>query len=193
MRRTKVQVLKCVVALASLTLPVTINHALANGYNFTASEDKIYVATTGEVLLTFLSKTAVYSNDLFLTGSNSVIFNNQTTAPQSQFSLGTFQAGQELSFDLFVHESGYTYHMGNASTNADNFLHVAYDQSSKSPLIIGFEDLYHGGDKDYDDFVFSITNVATVPEPGNVAMLLAGLGLFGLSAARKKRNEEVSN
>ncbi len=54
--------------------------------------------------------------------------------------------------------------------------------------ILGFNDIY-GGDADYDDFVVGVkftSAVAPVPEPQTYAMLLAGLGLLGLSIRRRK-------
>jgi PEP-CTERM motif len=57
----------------------------------------------------------------------------------------------------------------------------------KFDYILGFNDSY-AGDADYDDFVVGVNfvSVAPVPEPQTYAMLLAGLGLLGLSARRRK-------
>lgn len=35
--------------------------------------------------------------------------------------------------------------------------------------------------------VFTVTNIAAVPEPETYAMMLAGLGMLGFSARRKKQ------
>jgi hypothetical protein len=56
--------------------------------------------------------------------------------------------------------------------------------------ILGFNDIY-GGDADYDDFVVGVkftSTVAPVPEPQTLAMVLAGLGLIGFSARRRKND-----
>ncbi len=52
---------------------------------------------------------------------------------------------------------------------------------------IGFEDLVNGSsDHDYNDTAFVVTNVAVVPEPGNVALLLGGLGVLATLARRRR-------
>jgi hypothetical protein len=51
--------------------------------------------------------------------------------------------------------------------------------------LLGFNDSYTG-DADYDDFVVGINFVSAVPEPETIAMLLAGLGLIGFSARRRR-------
>ena len=52
--------------------------------------------------------------------------------------------------------------------------------------LLGFNDSFIG-DADYDDFVVGV-NFSPVPEPETYAMLLAGLGLIGYSARRRKMN-----
>jgi hypothetical protein len=143
-------------------------------------------------MLTFLSKTASYSNDLFLVGAPESILNNQTAVSGQQFSLGSFQAGAELVFKIFVNDIGKTFFNGIAANNADNVLHTAYSARIGKPVIVGFEDLYGGGDRDFDDLVFSLSNVVigttpvvAVPEPETYAMLLAGLFAIGALKRRK--------
>ena len=165
--------------------------AQPRAYNLTPATGKLFVATAGEVILTFLSKTAAYSNDLYLQGATNSILNNQTAVSGSQYSLGSFQAGSELIFSMLVNNTGFTYFTGEANTNPDSFIHAAYDITSSQSLNIGFEDLYNGGDKDYDDLVFSLTNVSVapsvsaVPEPEIVSMFAVGLMLLGFVARRK--------
>lgn len=166
--------------------------SLTNPSGLEVSSDSIFVATSGEIILTFISKTAKYSNDLFLVGSSASILNNQTAVSGQQFSLGSFQAGAELVFKMFVNDTGRTFFNGIAANNADNVLHAAYSTPLGKPVIVGFEDLYRGGDKDFDDLVFSLSNVVigaipitAVPESETVAMLLAGLFAIGALTRRK--------
>ena len=182
---------KIVLGLALLATSIGALAAQPRAYDLKPSTDKLFVASAGEVILTFLSKTAAYSNDLFLQGNAEVILNNQTAKPGTQFSLGSFQAGTELAFTMFVKNTGFAYYTGDVSRNPDSFMHAAYDITSSQTLNIGFEDIFNGGDRDYDDLVFSLTNVnvtpsiSPVPEPEIGGMLIIGLILLGLIARRK--------
>ena len=162
------------------------------------SAESLFTATAGEVVITFLSKTAKYSNDLYLQGSPNLqgapnkIFNNQTAIAGQQFSLGSFEAGAELVFRMFVNNTGRSFYNGIASNNLDNILHAAYEVKPNNSVIVGFEDIFRGGDRDYDDLVFSISNVKVgqfiptpVPEPETYAMLAAGLLLLRVAKGRK--------
>lgn len=150
----------------------------------------LFVASTGEVVLTFLSKSAAYSDDLFLEGSPTRILNNQTAISGQTFSLGSFQAGTELVFRLFVNNTGYSFYNGEAENNPDNKFHAGYKQLRGGSIAVGFEDIFNGGDRDYNDMIFSINNVTTispVPEPEAYALMLIGL-LMLVSVSRRKVN-----
>ena len=182
---------KIVLGLALLTISSGAIAAQPRAYNLIPSTGKLFVATAGEVILTFLSKTASYSNDLYLQGTTNAILNNQAAVKGSQYSLGSFQAGSELAFSMLVNKTGRTYFTGEANANPDSFIHAAYDITSNQSLNIGFEDIFKGGDRDYDDLVFSLTNisvgpsVSAVPEPEIVGMFTVGLMLLGFATRRK--------
>ena len=156
------------------------------------SAESLFTATAGEVVVTFLSKTAKYSNDLYLQGSPNIILNNQTAISGQQFSLGSFEAGKELVFRMFVSNTGRSFYNGLASNNLDNTLHAAYKVKPNNSVIVGFEDIFRGGDRDYDDLVFSLSNVKVgqfiptpVPEPETYVMMAAGLLVLRIAKGRK--------
>lgn len=189
-RRPKVKFIKIITALFLTTLA---SSAIATeGYSeVPLADNKLYVATAGEVILTFIDKDAAFSNDLFLVGQDNRILNNQTAVPNTPFSLGTFAANTLLTFKMTVTNTGFSFFTGDASSNPDSFKHAVYATSAGRPLVVGFEDLFGGGDRDYNDLVFSLTNVyaatgpTPVPEPETFAMLAAGLLFIRLA---KKRN-----
>lgn len=60
---------------------------------------------------------------------------------------------------------------------------------SQYDYIIGFNDSFRS-DADYDDFVIGVKFVAgAVPEPETYALMLAGLGIVGFTARRRKNQQ----
>ncbi|MBS0298909.1 MAG: PEP-CTERM sorting domain-containing protein [Proteobacteria bacterium] len=145
------------------------------------------IATGGEIIATYEGNSASFSNDLYL--DSTFIFNNHATPVGTSVSLGTFVAGTELVFRMHVNDTGDDFFTGEASRNLDGHEHARV-QSDWLPhtTLVSFEDLYNGP-FDYNDLSFSFTNtIAAVPEPETYAMLLAGLGLVGFFARRRKQN-----
>jgi MYXO-CTERM domain-containing protein len=154
----------------------------------------------GVVRITFLGSDAGYFNELYLESddpstSDRLLF-DRTTRYGRSFVLGNFDAGTILTFRLHVRNTGDDFFTGDASTNPDGIAHArattVYDAGLDLPVTtVGFEDLVGGGDRDFNDFMFRLTNVvdpapapAPVPEPHGLA--LAGLGL-ALLALRRRR------
>jgi len=106
-------------------------------------------------------------------------------------SLGTFDAGRELVFGIYVPDTGFTYYMGPGERNPDGVIHATVDVTGTNQSVVGFEDMYWGGDRDYDDCMLKIsgvTNVSPVPEPSTIALLCCGgAGLLPLWRRRRAR------
>jgi len=159
---------------------------------------RILVAKSGEVTATFLGSDAGYFNTLYLqTPDNSLgrIFDKNTDVGNT-VSLGIFAADTELLFRLHVHNTGFNFFTGDADRNPDGLPHALaltnFDELSGLYFTdIGFEDLYGGGDKDNNDFVFRVTNAIDplVPEPATLALM--GLGLAGIGYRRLRSKKAV--
>jgi hypothetical protein len=143
--------------------------------------DSLYAAG-GQVTVEILPSSAGYTSQLWLfePGEGMFIATNRDTG--SVVNLGSFAAGTEMVFRLFVLDTETSYFTGAASRNPDQIFHANINPESPTTAIVGFEDLYGGGDFDYDDCTFRFTGVS-VPTPGPIA--LAGLG--GLLIARRRR------
>jgi hypothetical protein len=121
------------------------------------------IATGGDVVVTFVSNGAGYTSELYLDGPDGdalgSIFNNQTTPVSTSLNLGAFLAGTELIFRLEVKNTGQVFYSGEGSRNPDGIAHAVVD-SRQNQAQVGFEDLFGGGDRDYNDLVFSFSNVS---------------------------------
>ncbi len=118
---------------------------------------------------------------------------NAPLLPGDFVDLGEAGAGSFLDFFLIADGARggkYTY-TADANRNPDGRNHVVAFALPDSPyLILGFEDLYGGGDMDYNDVLFAVDigvknvrGLVGAPEPGAWAIL----GGFLLIAARSAR------
>ncbi len=104
----------------------------------------------------------------------------------------TRNIGDTFGFYLTTPQSTYFSH---SLLNLDGFDHLLmFDTSDNSvgallgsDLVLGWEDSFEGGDRDYNDMVVGITDVRPIrpiPEPATLALM--GVGLVTLIAARRR-------
>jgi hypothetical protein len=151
--------------------------------------DPIYVQHSGNVTLTYLGYDANYTNTLWLHSpvSSGPIFVNKVTAAGTIFDLGFFPSNTPLEFSIVVTNTGYEFYSGAPASNPDSVAHAMMDFLAPGLVNVGFEDLWDGGDKDYNDLRFSVRNVSpsvNVPEPSTL-LLISG-GVLSLLTRRKR-------
>jgi hypothetical protein len=151
-----------VVFILSLTLlcgksPITTNSSVSaqastceNGVG-----GRIFSAG-GDVIVEILPCLAGFTSELrlFSPGSPRLIGTNHDTG--TTVNLGSFPAGVELVFGIYVRETGRTYYSGFASTNPDGVGHGDVTCLNKGQSKIGFEDQFGGGDRNYSDLLCEV-------------------------------------
>ena len=115
-------------------------------------------ATGGTVDIVVQPATAVFTTRLFLLHPDGTRENiSLNTEVGKHVTVGPFAAGRELVFGITFLNSGPSFLMGPASRNPDGIAHAVVTETGVRTFLVGFEDLFGGGDRDYDDNVFQFT------------------------------------
>ncbi|GEM_PF-1152785 len=133
-------------------------------------------STGGDILVEVLPATAGLESYLHLYSTSSQRFIATNRQIGTTVNLGGFPVGVELIFGILA--GGNTFLMGPGSRNPDRLTHAKVNFLSPGAALVGFEDLWGGGDGDYDDNIFLFTggiSETQVPEP----TAILGSLLFG--------------
>lgn len=174
----------------------------------------ITFASSGAVTLTFMSTNAGFDHVLELASTigpvgtpifvastasaSAAVLGFTPATPNQTFLLGSYTANTELIFRLTnvgsdrfsgsngVGEVDSQVFSGSAGGLNPNPLLPWVNVASGGPntLHVGFEDLFPEGSA-YDKLTFTLT-LAPIPEPSEWAMMLAGLGVVGVIAKRRR-------
>lgn len=174
--------------IAGLTVAGAINSTLLLG--------SLNTNELGTVTFTYLGNESSYTNKLLTLNGTAML--TESNAIGTKISKAVTQTGA-LSFKFVDDHQGYAINGGTWSNNTSIGL-IGTNVTVRSPgaagtyaYVIGFNDGAGKGTKlgDWDDFVVGVNftaAVTAVPEPETYAMLLAGLGLMGAVARRRKAN-----
>ena len=162
---------------------------------------RMLVASDGYVTAEFLGSDAGYFNTLYLDvpgDADMYMFDKSSPPGSGPINLGWFTAGTELIFRLDVSNTGESFFTGDADRNADGLAHAMatsiLNDAGLYVTTVGFEDLLGGGDLDFNDFEFRLTNVVDPVIPAPTVLALIALGLFGFGLQnRTKASEPHSN
>lgn len=177
----------------------TATDARADPIGFDVVSPFRLLASGGDVTVHFVGSHAGYDSQLYLWNpgaASSPLFENHSTRIGTRANLGAYASGTELVFGLHVLDTGHHFFTGAAGRNPDGVVHaraIGWGATRNIPtpgVLIGFEDLWNGGDRDFNDFVFLVANatvadVATAPEPAT--LLLVGGGVAALAVRRRRR------
>jgi len=109
------------------------------------------------VRVTYVSTEAAYSNDFGLWLPHfQYLGTGHTTPTGSVFNLGTFNTGDNLIFYITTNEqTPHTYL--SEGTMPDGVVHGRVQNLDGGLYQIGFEDIWGGGDRDYNDIILSVS------------------------------------
>ena len=140
----------------------------------------------GNVQVTVLPYSAAYTSQLILFSTSSPLVIATSSQVGQTFNVGNLAAlygiapGSELIFGILVLNTGDTFKMGPGGRNPDGVEHVLVDYAEGDGgdvALLGFEDLFDGGDHDYNDAKFQIQGgigIRRVSEPASLILLLFG-------------------
>ena len=149
--------------------------------------------TGGDVTIDVLSSDTAYGEVLRLWSDLTVLDVTDGTQVDTRVTLTAKQladmdigVGDELNFGIHVLNTGQDFVLGPGDRNVDGLDH-AYVRSGRTHVIVGFEDLLGGGDRDYNDTIFRFAGGTTttgppigIAEPSALLLLLPGIGVLGL-------------
>jgi len=125
------------------------------------------------VTVTVLPASAGYTSELWLfePGPARRLATNRDVG--KVVDLEPVSAGTELVFGTKVLNTGDEFRMGPGSRNGDGLAHAVVDFQAEGHAVVGFEDLFGGGDRDYNDNVFDFQGGIT-PVPDQTPSAAAG-------------------
>jgi hypothetical protein len=123
-----------------------------------------FVTKGGEVSVDILSSDSGYENKIYWSDDNFATrhylgIDNQI----GSVTLGAFAAGTRIEFGI-ENGVGQFFRAGPGSSNSDGFEHAQVTQTSVG-MHVGFEDLWGGGDRDFNDVIISVREAPTQQAP----------------------------
>ena len=223
-RNFQTNVLPGLLATVKQKLPEYQGHSVANLATLASGAAMLHLSSDSTARVYFLTEGAGYQNTLGIstTGGGplspdaALIFPNASSttgfggsgslvrtateplAPGDFVNLGAIKAGTSLDFFLIAYGAtgGKDFYSTNSSLNQDGLIHaVTMAANGSTYLIIGFEDMKGGGDRDFNDVVIAVEITPSIvphiagigaPEPSlATGALVTCLALLGFTRRRR--------
>jgi len=141
------------VALLAVNPGIAISETVTGG-NF--------IATGNDIVVECLEKDASYSSRLYVTvdDKDKFLFWSRQTGKTKRIKARFAPEGAYVEFRLVVQNTGETFYSGSADRNEDGVVHVQAHNNYDGTWDFGFEDIYGGGDEDYNDCNYRVSGIS---------------------------------
>jgi hypothetical protein len=149
---------------------------------------------TGTITFTYLGAESAFDDKFFLTVNGTHLYESDGVGSSVSAFIGTTGA-VDFKFEGDTGKFAVNGGTWDTGTSIGRIAATTVDSGAGAgtyDFIIGYDDSAgrsHTGD--WDDFVVGVKFTSAVPEPETYAMLLAGLGLMGF-VARRRRQKQVA-
>ena len=128
-----------------------------DGYDRNEAARLITTDGTTQAVVTLVSSDTSYQDELWIDAPETALLARAWRDPMGTASLlGPYRTESELVFGIRPLDTGDHWQSGPATRNVDGVVHVAVTYEGDCSWLIGFEDLYGGGDLDYNDVVLRV-------------------------------------
>lgn len=126
--------------------------------------DNLTVPYDSSLIVTFVEGDTAYNDQFGLWSPvKRSLGTAHGTSPGTVYNLGNYTNGTSLTFYL-VNDPGNTWLSGPGTMNPDGVAHAYIKPISDDTYNLGWEDLYGGGDRDYNDVILNITFVRSTAD-----------------------------
>jgi hypothetical protein len=169
--------------LSVLGLVIILHSAPAQAYP--VLDQEVYYHG-GALQFEILPSDSAYTSQFYLhTGTGEIFLGTNTSTGlviniSDPTALGV-TPGDEFALGIHVINTGSDFVMGGGYDNPDGVAHATVNYLYSHIAVIGFEDLFGGGDLDYNDARIRVVGdigFSQIPEPSS--LILFGSGLVGL-------------
>lgn len=138
--------------LSSLALAGTCSDVGSSGVGIYPAANLVTLDADTSIMTTFCDGSAGYTNVVYLRLPTYVwIARGHVTPVGNVVDIGAYSVGTELVFAVFVRDTGDVFRSGPAERNPDGEVHAQVTDLGDGSYVVGFEDLWGGGDRDFDD------------------------------------------
>jgi hypothetical protein len=127
------------------------------GYELNEAAKIITLDATTPVTVTLTLSDTAYQDELWIDSPDNVRLAQAWVDPiGTSLTLGPYAADTEIVFAVSVQTTGDYWRSGSGTRNKDGVVHGAATYEGDCAWAFGFEDLYGGGDMDFNDVVIRV-------------------------------------